>query len=99
MPKYTPESVAALCGKTVKEIINFPTIKESFVAFRSAKAKAEELGFNYGSMAHDMPIALGRNCSYIAKWYNIERYEYPRIEGVLLSEDFRDGDVQLVIFE
>ena len=99
MSKYTPESAAALCGKKVKEIINFPATGETFVAFRTAEAKAKELGYDVGSMSRDEPIAFARNCEYIAKWYNISHYEYPRIEGVLLSEDFRDGSVQLVIFE
>lgn len=74
------------------------TGKESFDAVNAAREYAKKLGYNIGSMCSDAPIALAKGMDYIAKWYNIDRSEWPRIQGLLLSEDFRDGKVTFVEF-
>jgi hypothetical protein len=86
------------CGKKVKETIEFKA-DGTFKAFYAAEKRARELGYTTGSMCRNEPIAMGKDFEYIAKWYNIEPSERHRIEAGILSEDFREGDVIIAIFE
>jgi hypothetical protein len=90
--------VAKMLGKTVKTFEVFPK-SGTFGAIGKAEDRVKELGYSKGSMCRDEPIALIKGDCYIAKWYNISVDEWPRIEGVLLSNDMREGSVALVIFE
>lgn len=71
----------------------------TFDAVEKARKSAERKGYKIGSMSRNEPMALSKKANYIAKWYNISRDEYHKIEGVLLSDDFREGDVWFVEFE
>lgn len=77
----------------------FSLSERSFSAVNSAQEYAKSLGYSYGSMCMDEPIALAKGDVSIAKWRNISSEEYPLIDGLLVSEDFRDGDVYVIIFE
>ena len=70
----------------------------AFVAIGEAEKLATAYGYQIGSMCRNEPIALAKNANYIAKWKNINSDEWPKIEGLLLSDDFRNGSVYLVEF-
>lgn len=44
-------------------------------------------GFNIGSMCRDEPMAISKQCTYIAKWRNIDYDEYNKMDGVILCDD------------
>jgi hypothetical protein len=94
------DEVSVLVGKSVKEVINVMAVggKDDFAITHSYEKKVKELGYDIGSMARDMPRALAKNTD-IEKWYNIPLSDYPRIEGVVLCNDGRNGDsAKIVIF-
>lgn len=86
------------CGKKVKETITFKA-DGTFKAYYAAEKKAKEMGYTTGSMCRDEPIAMAKDFEYIAKWRNIDPIERSAIEAGMLSEDFREGDVIIAIFE
>jgi len=73
----------------------------SFSAVNQAQKKAKELGYAIGSMDSDYPIGLADSTkySYIAKWSKTNHEDRAKLGGVLLSKDFRDGEVFLVVFK
>ena len=94
------EKYAKVVGKEVANVTFVNGDGTTFDAFYKSEKLAKELGYNTGSMCRDMPIALAKDVSYIAKWTNIYPEDYPRIEGVLISLDFRDeNEVAIVEFE
>ncbi|MEY2703512.1 MAG: hypothetical protein RLY43_2151, partial [Bacteroidota bacterium] len=84
-------------GKTVQTIVKFPACG-TFGAINKAEEQVQSLGYSKGSMCRDEPIALVKGDCHIAKWYNISQSEYNRIDGLLISKDFREGAVTLYIF-
>ena len=86
-------------GKKVEKVIEVEADGTDFAINTAIEAKVKELGFNMGSMARDMPRALSKKASYIAKWYNIPSSDYPKIEGLALCDDNRNGkSAKIVIF-
>ena len=85
-----------LIGKEV-EVAEIFTGKD-FEAVSKAEKYATSKGYNYGSMCRNEPIGLAKNC-LIAKWRNISRSERSKLGGLLLSDDFRDGDVFVILFK
>lgn len=51
-----------------------------------------------GSMQGDAPIGFARGVGYIAKWRNINPSEWKELDGVLISDDFREGGVKVLFF-
>lgn len=84
-----------------REIVSKEKFRKTttFSAVHRAEEKASKLGYSIGSMCRDEPIGLSKKASYIAKWRNIDRDEYDKIEGVILSNDFREDDVYLIEFK
>jgi hypothetical protein len=81
-----------------KNVKWFKAGEDSFSAVSKAEDFAEKKGYIKGSMERDNPIALAHKVNHIGKWSGIEKSDYKRIHGLLLSKDFRDGDVYLVEF-
>ena len=86
------------CGKKVKETYNFPA-NGTFGAYYEAKKVAKGFGFGVAPMCCDEPIAMVKDFDFIAKWRNIAPSDRSKVEGGLLSTDFREGSVLMVIFE
>lgn len=93
------KEVSELVGKKVDRIIKVKGDGTDFNIAYKYEEEVKKLGYDIGSMARDMPRALAKDTD-IAKWYNISTEEYPRIEGVVLCEDNRNGKTaQIVIFK
>ena len=93
------DSVRTIYGKGFDEKNNEI---DSFSAVNEAERLVKVEGFTKGSMAGDMPIGLvkkSKGIGYIAKWYNINREELKHLDGVLMSNDFRNGDVHIVVWK
>lgn len=97
--KRVEEWCTALDRKA-KAIVTIFADGEDFSAIHTAEDRVALLGYTPGSMCGDDPIALSCNPSitYVAKWENIKRSEWGKIDGLIISEDFRNGDVAIVLF-
>jgi hypothetical protein len=85
------ETVRILSGKVVKEIVTVYADGQPFSIAGAYESRARGLGYGIGSMCMDEPRALSKTADYIAKWRNIPICDYPKMEGVVLCEDGRDG--------
>lgn len=93
----TAQNFANSNNKTIVATESF-SCEHDFDAFTKASKRATELGYNCGSMCGDEPIALSKTAPYIAKWRNIGMEDYHKIQGLILSDDFRNKEAMLVLF-
>lgn len=72
----------------------------TFKAYYNAEARLKELGYTVGSMCRTEPIGFADadKYDYVAKWYNMNQTERDTLDGVMVSNDFREGGVTLVFF-
>lgn len=70
----------------------------TFGAINDARQWLKNEGYEIGSMQGDAPIGFAKGVSYIAKWRNISPNEWKYLDGVLISEDFREGGVKILFF-
>jgi hypothetical protein len=88
-----------------KAFMNRPVIKSiiveakgTFLAFHEAENLLKEEGYTIGSMCLNEPIGFadGEKYKYISKWYNMDREEHMLLDGVIISDDFREGGVEIL---
>lgn len=74
---------------------------EIFSAYHKAETWLKELGYLSGSMERCQPIgfAPAKYCDYISKWTNMNGADRRQLHGVILSDDFRTGEVCVVFCE
>lgn len=85
-------------GKRIKEVHEF-NVEGTFQSFYSARSWAVNKGYEIGSMDGFNPIAIMKGYDYIAKWHNISRKEREMLDGVMISDYFREKPVTILIFE
>lgn len=72
----------------------------TFTAINAAESIVKEDGHKPGILCGDAPVAIAPgDYRYVAKWHNIDRQEWPQLVGVMVSDDFREGDVYICYFE
>lgn len=71
----------------------------AFAAYYAAAEWCEENGISHGSMCCDEPIGLLYGEHHIQKWRNIRTKDRETFDGLMTSEDFRNGPVQITITE
>lgn len=84
-------------GRPVKERKTFYE-KGTFNSMYRAKEWLSENGYSYGSTARDLPIGLMKGDFEISKWYNLDDSDIKELDGVMISNDFREGAVELLFF-
>lgn len=86
-------------GREILYTEEFPAAG-TFRAYYAAEARLKDLGYQVGSMCRDEPIGFadGDKYTYVAKWYNIDRADREKLDGLMLSTDFREGAVQIIFF-
>ena len=96
----TSESIAATLSRKIQSMENFPA-NGTFGAISDARKAVKGQGFIAGSMCMSHPIALMDRDRYgfVAKWKNLTTKERSQVDGVIISNDFREGAVQVVLFE
>jgi len=74
-------------------------IPGTFRSVNAAEKSAKENGYIVGRMCYNMPIGIAHaeDFEYIAKWENISSSEWPKLAGVILFKDAREGNAWLVI--
>jgi hypothetical protein len=88
-------------NREIAQVEEFKSDGSSFSAIYSAERYLKSSGYAIGSMCCNEPIgfAPADKVRYIAKWRNISKEEYHKLSGILVSEDFRDGDkVYIILF-
>jgi hypothetical protein len=88
-------------GREIKKSVKYPCVGETFSAIGKAQEDLRKHGYIYGSMQREAPMAIAKasKVSYISKWHSIYMEDAHKIEGVILSEDFREGDVYVIYFK
>lgn len=86
-------------GKRVLRAELIPSWGRTFGAIDFARDRVKEEGYNVGPMCCDEPMVMSKKHTMIAKWRNIGCGDYHLIEGFLLSNDMREGEVMIVYLE
>lgn len=86
--------------KVKKEIVINST-GTTFGAYHTACELLKSEGYITGSMCRDEPIGFAKadECSYIAKWRNLSGNERKLVDGVMTSNDWREGDVTITYYD
>jgi hypothetical protein len=86
-------------GREVSYFQHFPA-NGTFGAFYQAQEYIKDLGYEIGSMDRDNPIGFADNekFGYIAKWHNLTPKDKEQLYGVIISNDFREGAVDVLFF-
>ena len=69
----------------------------TFSAYYAASEWLGQHGYSVGSMERDYPIGIKKGSYSIAKWTNLSDSDRFLLDGVLRSDDFREGDVTLLL--
>ena len=89
--------IVSKVGKTVKDVIKVTSDGSDFSITNEVALQANELGFEIGPMCGDEPRALAKSDCYIAKWKNIPRSDYPKMDGFVICEDSRNGKEAYIV--
>ncbi|HRZ18724.1 MAG TPA: hypothetical protein P5136_01590 [Methanofastidiosum sp.] len=96
--KYHMRS-AYIMTREVDRIEKYPA-HGTFEAISDVRASLRKRTYCVGSMASTEPIAIAKGKDIlISKWHNIGPEDANRIDGVILSEDFREGDIYVLLFK
>ncbi len=68
---------------------------ETFSAIEKAETYVRSLGFAIGSMCGDLPIGIKKGDFEISKWRNLSKEDIDTLDGKIVSNDFRNGDVEV----
>lgn len=86
-------------GREVVKSVNVK-VEGTFKSVYEAEKQLRELGYSIGSMCGGEPIgfACGEKYDYISKWYNMTGAEHNLLDGVMVSNDWREGSVDIIWF-
>jgi len=89
-------------GRKIKKQATFKDVG-TFKSFYVAKSWAIKSGYVHGSMCMDMPIALKKGKTFEKydlpeKWKNFTDEDIASVDGVIISRDFREGEVTVILF-
>ena len=85
-----------------REIVKQITIKVegTFSSVYKAEDKLRKMGYTIGSMCGGEPIGFAdaEKYDYISKWRNMTSEEHTKLDGVMISNDWREGSVDIIWF-
>ena len=87
--------------KVKKEKIFYYTDGFPFSAFYAAEEWIGKNGYSSGSMdGRGEPIAIRKGVYDLPqKWHNINKEWKQRADGVIISSNWREGEVKVILFE
>lgn len=98
MRKYPTKSNDKLWNKRpIMEKKTF-SVSGTFESLYAAQAFLREKGYSAGSLARDLPVGLKKGDYLISKWYNLDKEHILDLDGVMVSNDFREGSVDVILF-
>ncbi len=51
-----------------------------------------------GSMCGPEPLGFSKSVEYVSKWRNMSPVDWKKLDGVIISDDFREGGVKILFF-
>ena len=86
-------------GRDVIKKVNIK-VEGTFASVSEAEDRLRKMGYIIGSMCSDEPIGFACNekYDYIAKWRNIDPIDRKKVDGVMISNDWREGSVDIIWF-
>ena len=86
-------------GREVIKKVNIK-VEGTFSSVSEAEKQLREMGYRIGSMSGGQPIgfACGEKYNYISKWYNMNTDEHNLLDGVMISDNWREGSVDIIWF-
>ena len=91
-------------GREIKQVHIF-NLKGTFQGLYAAQSWCKANGYSYGStsvnrmMGGDYPVAMLKGKYDLPqKWGNFDKEDKARVDGVMVSVDFREGEVRIYIF-
>lgn len=92
------QTIEKYLGRIVKEKYTF-FAEGTFESFYMAQAWCAKHGYEEGSMCSPMPIGIMKGEYTLPwKWKNLNKKERQMVDGVIVSNDFRNGQVEIYIF-
>lgn len=88
-----------ICCKPIKTVIRFPinNFRNSGSMFRAVQLELARHGMSHGQTKLNMPIATHKR--FVSRsWDHLTEKDSKNITGVILSEDFENTDIYLVLF-
>jgi hypothetical protein len=74
--------------------------KGTFESLYAAQAWCKQNGYSYGSLCGNEPIALCRGDYFLPqKWKNITKLGRDIVTGVMVSNDFREDFVNVILYK
>ena len=85
--------------REVKQELSFKE-KGTFQSFYAAQKWLLENSFEHGSMDGGNPIAIQLD-NYVLpqKWHNFDKEDEEMIDGIMTSNDWREGEVKVIIYK
>jgi hypothetical protein len=85
-------------GRFIKERITFKA-EGTFESYYMAQGWCSEHGYEEGSMCGDLPIGIKKGEYDLPwKWKNMNAKEKNSLDGIIISTDFREAQVEIIIF-
>jgi hypothetical protein len=85
-----------------REILQEITFNErgTFKSYYAAEAWLYKSGFSAGSIDYPNPIAFQKHYYTLPeKWHNIKAKDKTKIDGIMTSTDWREGEVKVIIYK
>jgi argonaute-like protein implicated in RNA metabolism and viral defense len=86
-----------------REIVRRDNVKVegTFNSVYVAEDKLRKMGYVIGSMCGGEPIGFADadKYNYISKWRNMDREDQNKVDGVMISSDWREGSVEIIWFK
>tara|TARA_R110002167_G_scaffold81296_5_gene222703 strand:- start:2037 stop:2345 length:309 start_codon:yes stop_codon:yes gene_type:complete len=93
-------STSYYLGREIKTQKEFK-VSGTFKSLWAAEGWLKDNGYSYGSLCGDLPVAIKKKWDYEfpQKWKNFTAEEKGLIDGVMVSRDFREGSVSIILFK
>jgi hypothetical protein len=74
-------------------------VEGTFESLYAASKWCHDNGYSYGSLCRNEPVALRKGeYDLPQKWKNMYAYQKKSVDGVMISYDFREGEVKVIIY-
>ncbi len=94
----TVQQLETQVGKTIKDVKVFE-VEGTFNSKYAAEKWLHDNGYSYGSSERENPIAVMKGEYELPqKWSNISKMGKEVVDAVIVSDDFREGSVSVIIF-
>lgn len=73
----------------------------TFQSYYNASDYLKDMGYTVGSMQGGSPIGFADDSvyEYVSKWGNMTRADHEKLDGVIISSGFREGESLILFFK